>query len=118
MDGRILTATEAMMRRLYCLNSDYVSRQCNVKASTVEMEMSNGLIVLKAKFPRSLIEDNIQYNEGELTLEDRRDSDEDLDEQDEDNQDLEDNNEEEGEKTPPEDESVKSTKRALPKRRK
>jgi hypothetical protein len=84
MDGRILTATEAMMKRLYHLNSDYVSRQCSVKSSTVEMEMSNGLIVLKAKFPRSLIEDNIMFGEGDTPLDDERDEDsnEDLDEQD------------------------------------
>lgn len=60
MDGRLLTATESMMRNLYKLNDSYYSKSCNVKAGTIEMEMSNGIINLKAKFPRDLIESNLE----------------------------------------------------------
>lgn len=65
MDSRIIEVTENMMRRLYHLGADYTPSTCNVKASTVEMDMSNGLITLKAKFPRSIIEDNIALLEDE-----------------------------------------------------
>lgn len=65
MDSRIVQVTENMMRRLYHLGTDYVPSTCNIKASTVEMDMSNGLITLKAKFPRSIIEDNIALMEDE-----------------------------------------------------
>jgi len=53
-----------MMRKLYKLGEDYEPITCNVKKNAVEMVMSNGLIELKAKFPRSIIEDNIalRYN--------------------------------------------------------
>jgi hypothetical protein len=118
MDGRILTATEAMMKRLYNLNSDYVSRQCSVKSSTVEMEMSNGLIVLKAKFPRSLIEDNIMFGEGETPLNYDEDSDDDSKEDlDEDNTDEPEDTEEE-DKTPPEpvDNKKRPVRKPMPKR--
>lgn len=65
MDSRIIEVTQNMMRRLYHLGMDYVPSTCNIKSSTVEMEMSNGLITLKAKFPRSIIEDNIALMEDE-----------------------------------------------------
>lgn len=65
MDSRIIEVTEKMMRKLYKLGGDYTPRTCNVKANTVEMVMSNGLIELKAKFPRTIIEDNIAYEEDE-----------------------------------------------------
>lgn len=65
MDSRIIEVTESMMRRMYHLREDYVTNTCNIKASTVEMEMSNGLVTLKAKFPRSIIEDNIALMEDE-----------------------------------------------------
>lgn len=65
MDSRIIEVTQNMMRRLYHLGMDYVPSTCNIKSSTVEMEMSNGLITLKAKFPRSIIEDSIALTGGE-----------------------------------------------------
>lgn len=65
MDSRIIEVTEKMMRKLYRLGGDYNPKTCNIKTNTVEMVMSNGLIELKAKFPRSIIEENIAYGEDE-----------------------------------------------------
>ncbi len=65
MDSRIIEVTQNMMRKLYKLGEDYEPITCNVKKNAVEMVMSNGLIELKAKFPRSIIEDNIALMDSE-----------------------------------------------------
>lgn len=63
MDSRIIEVTQNMMRKLYKLGEDYEPITCNIKKNAVEMVMSNGLIELKAKFPRSIIEDNMDLEE-------------------------------------------------------
>ena len=68
MDSRIIEVTQNMMRKLYKLGEDYEPITCNVKKNAVEMVMSNGLIELKAKFPRSIIEDNIALMESESEI--------------------------------------------------
>lgn len=65
MDSRIIKVTENLMRKHYKLNPDYEVQTCNVKKSTVEMTMHNGLVELKAKFPRTMIEDIIETMEEE-----------------------------------------------------
>lgn len=59
MDERILSVTENLMRKIYKLHDSYKSVGFSVKPNTVEMAMSNGLIDIKVKFPRQLIEDNL-----------------------------------------------------------
>ena len=66
MDSRIISVAEKMMKRIYKLGEDYVTKTCNVKTTTVEMVTSNGLIELKVKFPRSIIEDAILAEEDEV----------------------------------------------------
>lgn len=61
MNEKLISATEGLMRRIYKLGESYVSSAFSVKPTTIEMTMKNGLIELKAKFPRTLVEDNIDY---------------------------------------------------------
>lgn len=92
MDGRIVGVTEELVRKVYKLNPAYEPIQCNVKRDTVEMEMTNGLISIKVKMPRDIIEGVLQgedvthYLEGEPPVKDKdgfEDSEEDLEKQEE-----------------------------------
>lgn len=56
MDARLLSTTEKLMRDKYHLSSDYEMIQCNIKKSTIEVQMSNKLIPIRATIPRDLIE--------------------------------------------------------------
>ena len=56
MDGRIVGATEDLTRRLFHLNTAYEVEKCSANAKTVTIEMSNGLIPVSCKFPRSFID--------------------------------------------------------------
>ena len=67
MDSRILEVALDMVVKMYKLNDDYVTKTCNIKANSVEVEMTNGLVDLKVKMPRSIIEDriNLVMDDGE-----------------------------------------------------
>lgn len=56
MDGRIVGATEDLTRRLFHLNPAYEVEKCSANAKTVTIEVSNGLIPVTCKFPRSFID--------------------------------------------------------------
>ena|SRR3712207_1480672 len=77
IDGRIVGATEELVRKAYNLSNSYEPTQCSVKKNHVEIEMNNGLISIRVKIPRDIIdahlsgecitymisEDNIEANE-------------------------------------------------------
>lgn len=65
MNGRVVEASVNLMRKLYKLGEAYEPITCNVKKNSVELVMANELIELKAKFPISIIEDNIALLEDE-----------------------------------------------------
>jgi hypothetical protein len=60
MDSRILSVSEKLARDIFKLNPAYESTQCNIKSTTIDLKMSNGLIPITISFPRTLIEDSIE----------------------------------------------------------
>ena len=59
MDGRIVGVTENLARTMFKLNPAYEVEKCNVNAKVVEIGLTNGLIPINLKFPRSIIDDII-----------------------------------------------------------
>lgn len=123
MDGRIVGATEDLTRRLFHLNPAYEVEKCSANAKTVTIEMSNGLIPVTCKFPRSFIDSILEGAEiSEETLakfsagaNEPEDSEEDNEEE----NDIEDNESEEQEEQEPEEEpKTKKKPRTVMRRKK
>lgn len=76
MDSRIITITENLMRDKFKLDYDYASETLNIKKNTVDLTMSNGLITLRAQFPRELIDDLVTSLAPAPLIEEEEDEDE------------------------------------------
>lgn len=59
MDGRIVGVTENLARTMFKLNPAYEVVKCNVNEKVVDIGLTNGLIPVNFKFPRSIIDDII-----------------------------------------------------------
>ena len=127
MDGRIVGATEDLTRRLFHLNPAYEVEKCSANAKTVTIEMSNGLIPVTCKFPRSFIDSILEgaeiseetlakfsagANEPEDSDEDEKDESKDIEEEDTEEQEEEDTQEiEEESKTQKKSKTIKRRKK-------
>ena len=61
MNEKILEVTETLARRVCNLGVNYKSAKFSVTGKTVDITMTNGIVITKITFPRQLVEETINF---------------------------------------------------------